>query len=97
MDEEINMAGSVGAELSTLQALHGTFTQNAAEALSIKGAVNKGMGSAVWTGKFADDFRSAWTEYSKNLDKLNDALTQAAADVKTNHNNIANATGEPTM
>ncbi len=91
------MPGTVGAELSTLQALYATFNQNASEAESIKNAVNKGLNSAVWTGKFADDFRGAWTEYSKNLDKLNDALTQAAQDVKTNHNNIANATGEPTM
>jgi uncharacterized protein YukE len=91
------MPGTVGGELSTLQALVSTFNKNAADAETIKSAVNKGLASTVWTGKFADDFRSAWTTYSANLDKLNQALTQAATDVKTNHNNIARATGEAEM
>lgn len=88
------MTGTVGAELSTLRQLHTTFTQKAQEALDIKTNVDNGVNSAVWTGKYSDDFRNAWQEYRRNLDHLNQALTGAANDVRTNHNNIAAATGE---
>jgi uncharacterized protein YukE len=85
----------VGAELATLQNLHKTFTEKAQEAESIKTQVDSGVGNAVWTGRYSDDFRSAWEDYRKNLDILRDALTGAADDVRINHNNIAEATGEP--
>jgi uncharacterized protein YukE len=85
---------AVGAELSTLQTLHKTFQQNALEAADIKTHVDQALQSAVWTGKYADDFQTAWTDYRANLDRLQEALDGAAGDVKTNHNNIAAATGE---
>lgn len=85
---------AVGAELSTLQTLHKTFTDNALMAADIKTAVDSGLDLAVWTGKFADDFRTSWQDYRANLDRLQEALDAAAADVRTNHNNIAQATGE---
>lgn len=88
------MAGSVGAELDTLRQLHRTFTQKAQEAVDIKTNVDTGVHSAVWTGKYSDDFRNAWQEYRRNLDNLHEALNGAANDVRTNHNNIAAATGE---
>ncbi|NAZ83714.1 hypothetical protein GTR02_18025 [Kineococcus sp. R8] len=88
------MAGSVGAELHTLSTLHRTFQQKAAEALEIKAAVEAGLASAVWTGRYSEDFRTSWAEYKRNLDNLNVALNGAADDVRTNHNNIAQATGE---
>ena len=88
------MTGTVGAELDTLRQLHSTFLGKASEAEDIKRSVDNGVNSAVWTGKYSNDFRSAWTEYRKNLDHLHAALTQAAQDVRTNHNNIAEATGE---
>ncbi|GAA4283231.1 hypothetical protein GCM10022261_07620 [Brevibacterium daeguense] len=86
---------SVGAELSTLSALNTTFKNNADAAIDIKTQVSNGVDSSVWTGKYSDEFREAWTTYSKNLDTLNEALLKAAEDVRTNHNNIAAATGEP--
>jgi len=89
------MAGTVGAELDTLRQLHRTFTQKAQEAVDIKNNVDTGVHSAVWTGKYSNDFRNAWQEYRRNLDNLHEALTGAANDVRTNHNNIAAATGEP--
>ncbi|MDQ1286445.1 MAG: hypothetical protein QG622_10 [Actinomycetota bacterium] len=88
------MAGTVGAELQTLQTLHRTFTQKAQEAADIKTAVDNGLASAVWTGKYSQDFNTAWQEYRRNLDSLQAALSGAADDVRTNHNNIAAATGE---
>lgn len=85
----------VGAELATLQDLHTTFRNKAEEAESIKTQVDSGLGSTVWTGRYSDDFRTAWEDYKKNLDTLRDALNGAADDVRVNHNNIAEATGEP--
>lgn len=85
----------VGAELSTLAELHRTFTTNAEAAQTIKSEVDGGVANAVWTGKYADDFRNAWEDYKVNLNTLTDALNGAADDVKINHNNIAEATGEP--
>jgi uncharacterized protein YukE len=90
--KEISVA--VGAELSTLQSLHKTFVAKAQEAHDIKTKVDSALESAVWTGKYSQDFRTAWQEYRTNLDKLNEALEGAAKDVKVNHNNIAAATGE---
>jgi uncharacterized protein YukE len=90
------MSGTtVGAALPTLRDMHRTFTQKAQEALDLKSAVDSSVNSAVWTGKYSDDFRHAWTEYRRNLDHLHQALDGAAKDVRTNHNNIAAATGEP--
>jgi len=88
------VAGTVGAELQTLSTLHRTFQQKAQEALDIKASVESGLASAVWTGRYSEDFRTAWAEYKRNLDSLNVALNGAADDVRTNHNNIAAATGE---
>ncbi|TDD69249.1 hypothetical protein E1262_13050 [Jiangella aurantiaca] len=85
----------VGAELGTLRELHGTFTRNSESAQTIKTEVDNGVANAVWTGRYSDDFRGAWEEYRTNLDTLRDALTGAADDVRVNHNNIAEATGEP--
>jgi uncharacterized protein YukE len=85
---------AVGAELSTLQSLYKTFQDKALQAADIKTAVDSGLQSAVWTGKYSDDFRTAWQDYRANLDRLQEALDGAAADVRTNHNNIAQATGE---
>jgi uncharacterized protein YukE len=86
---------TVGAELSTLKTLHGTFLRTASETLDIKNSVDRDVNDAVWTGKNADSFRTAWQDYRKNLDNLNTALTDAASDVKNNHNAIAEATGMP--
>jgi uncharacterized protein YukE len=86
---------AVGAELSTLAELHTTFKNKAEDAESIKSQVDSGLSSAVWTGRYSEDFRTAWEDYKKNLDTLRDALNGAAEDVRINHNNIAEATGEP--
>ncbi len=86
---------AVGAELSTLQSLHRTFTEKASEAADIKNQVEGALTGADWTGRYADQFREAWADYRANLDRLRDALDGAASDVKSNHNNIAAATGEP--
>ena len=85
---------SVGAELSTLQSLFRTFQQNALQAQEIKVRVDQALEGAVWMGKYSEDFRGDWAEFRANLDRLQQALDGAASDVRSNHNNIAAATGE---
>ncbi len=85
---------AVGAELGTLQALHRTFTEKAQQANDIKTQVQSTLDSVVWTGRYSGEFKDLWVEYRVNLDRLQEALEGAAADVKANHNNIAAATGE---
>ncbi|NDL58921.1 WXG100 family type VII secretion target [Phytoactinopolyspora mesophila] len=85
---------SVGGELETLRDLHSTFVAKADDADGIKTAVTNSLDSAVWDGANATKFREAWDDYKKNLDTLRDALEDAAEDVKINHNNLAQATGE---
>lgn len=85
---------TVGAELDTLRQLHSTFNQKAQEALDIKNNVDTGLSNTVWTGTYATNFHTAWHEYKRNLDNLHQALVGAANDVRTNHNHIAEATGE---
>ena len=85
---------AVGAELSTLQSLFRTFQENAQQANEIKVKVDQALDGAVWTGRYSEDFRRDWADYRANLDRLQEALEGAATDVRTNHNNIAAATGE---
>ena len=86
---------AVGAELSSLQTLHRTFQEKSAEAAEIKARVDSVLQSTTWTGRYSEDFKREWHDYKVNLDRLRDALEAAATDVRTNHNNIAAATGEP--
>lgn len=86
---------AVGAELPTLAALFTTFNVNAEAADTIKAQVDTGVANAVWEGRYAEEFRTAWEDYRKNLDTLREALAGAALDVQAHHNNTAEAAGEP--
>jgi uncharacterized protein YukE len=85
----------VGADLATLKTLHKTFVEKAQTALDTKSAITSAVGSAQWKGNYATQFKTAWEQYATNLTNLHNALTDAAHDVKANHNNIAAATGMP--
>ncbi|WP_129668075.1 WXG100 family type VII secretion target [Phytoactinopolyspora endophytica] len=86
---------AVGAELQTLQELYRTFNAKAEDAQGIKDNVDGGIEATVWEGTYATQFREAWEGYKSNLDTLRQALEDAAQDVLTNHNNMAEAFGEP--
>jgi uncharacterized protein YukE len=85
----------VGADLSTLKTLHSTFVEKAQSALDTRAAIDSAVDSAQWKGNYANQFKGSWQQYSQNLANLSNALTEAAHDVKANHNNIAAATGMP--
>jgi hypothetical protein len=48
----------------------------------------------VWKGPNADKFRAAWEEFTLHFDTLHSALDEGRDDIRTQHNDIALATGE---
>jgi uncharacterized protein YukE len=93
LGEDITMA-EVGGDLETLRNLHKGLDDHAQKALDFKTALDGHVNQAVWKGANADKFRSAWEEFKPHFDKLNTALQEGRDDIRTQHNNIALATGE---
>ena len=84
----------VGGDLETLRNLHKGLDENAQRALDLKTSLDGHVGQAVWKGANADKFRAAWEDFKPHFDKLNTALQEGRDDIRTQHNNIALATGE---
>lgn len=90
------MGGVIGADLETLRVFHSTLRTSISSLEGVKGDVDRDFGNAraTWTGANAAKFEEAWNELSAVLPRLRDALDTASTDVKTQHNNLAQATGE---
>ena len=86
---------TVGADLATLSRLKKDLDASAAKAASVKSTLDRSVHTAVWTGPNSVKFRAAWAQFSPTFTKLQQALTDAATDVRKQHNNIAAATGSP--
>lgn len=84
----------VGGDLETLRNLHKGLDEHAQKALDFKTALDGHVNQAVWKGANADKFRAAWEEFKPHFDKLHTALNEGRDDIRTQHNNIAAATGE---
>jgi WXG100 family type VII secretion target len=86
------MAGQVGAELGQMQSLNKTFTDNSRKSVELKTAIRGSLDSTWWKGPAADRFRQAWTsEFEPALQKLEQALNEAAAEVKRRHDALERA------
>ncbi|GAA5159301.1 WXG100 family type VII secretion target [Ornithinimicrobium tianjinense] len=86
---------AVGGELATLRDLHKTLDNSAQDIQRIAGDIDRSLGGTVWTGSNSEKFRDAWGTFKPTLTpKLVDALNEAKEDIKTQHNNLAAATGE---
>jgi uncharacterized protein YukE len=89
------MAGAVGGELGTLERLHRTLQNSADDIQRVSGDIDGALRDAVWTGANSEKFRGAWEEFKPTLTpRLVDALNEAKEDVRIQHNNLAEATGE---
>lgn len=86
--------GEVGGDLETLRNLHKGLNDGAQQAVEFRNTLDGHVNQAVWKGANADRFRQAWQEFKPQFDKLSQALNQGRDDVRTQHNNIAAATGE---
>jgi uncharacterized protein YukE len=84
----------VGGDLETLRNLHKGLDEGAQKAVEFKTTLDGHVNQAVWKGANADKFRQAWEEFKPHFDKLGAALNEGRDDVRTQHNNIAAATGE---
>ena len=86
---------AVGGELQTLRELHKTLTTSSQQISDVESKITSSLGSTVWTGANSEKVRDAWEGFKPTLNpKLVQALDDAATDVKTQHNNLAEATGE---
>lgn len=86
------MAGQVGAELGQMQTLNKTFTDNSRKSVELKTAIRSSLNSTWWKGPAADRFRQAWqSEFEPALQKLEQALNEAAAEVKRRHDALERA------
>jgi hypothetical protein len=84
----------VGGDLETLRNLHRGLDEHAQKAIDFKTALDGHVGQAVWKGANADKFRQAWDEFKPHFDRLHTSPSEGRDDVRTQHNNIAAATGE---
>ncbi|MFT4083012.1 MAG: WXG100 family type VII secretion target [Nocardioides sp.] len=84
----------VGADLETMRNLHKGLDEHAQKAIDMKTGLDGHFSNTVWKGTNADKMRQAWEEFKPHLDKLHQSLSEAKDDVRTQHNNIAAATGE---
>lgn len=85
----------VGGDLETLRTLHRGLGELGDQAAQMKSQGDGALHQAVWRGVNADRFRQAWEEFKPSFDRLQQALHEGRDDVRTQHNNLAAATGEP--
>jgi uncharacterized protein YukE len=90
------MAGAVGGELSTLNTLYTTLGNAAADITRIAGDIDSSLENTIWTGANSEKFRGQWADFKPTLTpRLVEALEDAKRDIQIQHNQLAEATGEP--
>jgi uncharacterized protein YukE len=76
----------IGAEMEQLQQLQQVFQQKAAAIDELKSAIDGQVGGTWWVGPAADRFRDQWNgSFKPNLTQLQQALTEASAEVQRRH------------
>jgi len=93
-NREIIMANSVGGELAGLASLRQELVTRAQDVETLKQSIDGKLSSTVWTGVNADNFRQSWESFKTTLGNLQQSLSQAAEDIRKQHNNLAAATGD---
>lgn len=89
------MAEAVRHELATLDRLFTTLQDSADEIQRVAGGIDGALDDSVWVGATSEKFRGTWAEFKPTLTpRLVDALNEAKEDVRIQHNNLAEATGE---
>lgn len=84
----------VGANLASLQDLYRALGENTTRLGEVRDSVERAVGGAVWAGPNAERFREAWEQLKPSIDGLAVAFADAQRDVRSQHNNLAAATGE---
>ncbi len=83
----------VGADLPQLDDLKRTLDTNASHTQDILRSIDGKLASTHWEGPAAQRFRDAWNgEFKGALNKLNEALLEASAEVQRRRQAIEAAT-----
>ncbi|WP_036921433.1 WXG100 family type VII secretion target [Propionicicella superfundia] len=78
-----------GANLEDLDALKKTLTDAAGSTSTLRSSIDSTVQSAVWEGRNADAFRESWQEFRLTLEKIQNALQDASADVQKQRDGYA--------
>ncbi|GAA1172881.1 hypothetical protein GCM10009584_12320 [Ornithinimicrobium humiphilum] len=85
---------TVEHELLALRELHDVVERAAQDLERIAGDLDRAVGVELWTGRQADELRSVWLAQRRVVrPTLTSVLRASAADVRTQHNNLAAAVG----
>lgn len=86
---------AVKDELATLRDLHSTLSTSAQDLLRITDDIDGSLEGTLWVGTTAERFLQTWRAIRPSLaPQLVQAMHEAQDDVRTQHNNLAAATGE---
>jgi GNAT superfamily N-acetyltransferase len=87
---------TVERELRTLRELHAVLDRAAHDLQRVGASLDEAVGVDLWAGPQADRLRVTWSAQRDGVGTaLVEALRVSVADVRTQHNNLAAATGEP--
>jgi uncharacterized protein YukE len=87
------MGDMVGGSLPEMDALKKKLSEFQTELGQLKTASTGVVTSTTWKGKYADDFRAAWENCSKNISNIETDLQNASSAVEKNRQAIQTATG----
>ncbi|MGC3955068.1 MAG: WXG100 family type VII secretion target [Propionicimonas sp.] len=78
-----------GAVLEDLDQLKKTLDDAATATSTLRSNLDSAVNNAKWTGRNADNFRSAWQDFRQTLDKIQTSLTEASTDVQKQRDGYA--------
>ena len=87
------MNDMVGGSLTEMDALKKKLSDFSTQLNSLKTAANGVVTSTTWQGRYANDFRTAWTSLEKNIGTVETDLSAASTAVEKNRTAIQQATG----
>lgn len=86
---------AVSDELNTLRDLHTTLRKASDDIARVASDITTSLDNEVWIGRNSETFRDEWDDVKPTLTpRLVTALENAEEDVKSQHNSLAEATGE---
>lgn len=82
----------IGGEIEQMGVLVSAFNSKAAEVQELTAAIDSQVSGTWWVGPAAERFRGEWTgQFKPNLAKLQEALSEAAAEVNRRMNALQSA------
>lgn len=87
---------TVERELQVLRQLHAALDGAVRHLDQAADGLDEAVGAELWTGPHAERLRRVWAQHREDVSMtLAEVLWAAVTDVRTQHNNLAAATGQP--